>query len=211
MTNPFAALRRRVTRTEAMTRHHASLILLLLIAVLVGGSAQMRVASAQGVLDKFVYLPLVFRSDACALLDTEARIVESMRTHPEQKRASLTCDPILERVARERALDMAVRHYFGHVNPDGFAANYLVRQAGYPLPAGYGSNPDDNNIESIAAGYATPDAVWAEWMASAGHREHLLGLSPFFAEQIEYGIGYAYDPNSDDKHYWVVITAKREP
>ena len=106
---------------------------------------------------------------------------------------------------------MSGSEYFGHVNPDGYGPNYLVRQAGYPLPTWYDPAPDGNNIESIAAGYPTPDAVWNAWMTSPAHRNHLLGLDPFWADQIEYGIGYVYDPESDYDHYWVVITAYKEP
>jgi uncharacterized protein YkwD len=48
-------------------------------------------------------------------------------------------------------------------------------------------------------------------MDSTGHRTHLLGLDSFYAEQVEYGVGYTYDPASPYHHYWVVITAKPGP
>ncbi len=158
-----------------------------------------------------VYLPLVSKASACALSTQEAEVARYMLEHPEQQRPSLTCHPILARVARERAEDMARRGYFSHVTPEGYGPNYLVRQAGYVLPTYYDQRPDANNIESIAAGYPSANAVWNGWMSSSGHRTHLLGLIPFFAEQVEYGIGYAYDPNSPYIHYWVVITAKPGP
>jgi len=101
--------------------------------------------------------------------------------------------------------------YFAHTNPDGFGPNYLVHQAGYVLPSYYGTEPDANNIESIAGGYPTAVATWQVWMGSPGHRAHLLGLTAFWVEQIEYGVGYAYDPTSPYRHYWVVITAKPGP
>jgi hypothetical protein len=196
-------------KTIVKRRLNAAAIFMLLSLIL-AGSARLDLASAQTTLDKFAYLPLVMRSDACQLSPAEARIVELMQTHPEQMRPGLTCDPILATVARERAQDMATRGYFGHVNPDGYGPNCLVIMAGYPLPAWYAPCPDGNNIESIAGGYSTPDAAWQGWMNSTGHRTHLLGLSSFFAEQIEYGIGYVYDPDSQYGHYWVAITAKRE-
>ncbi len=158
-----------------------------------------------------VYLPLVARGNACGFNAAEERIAQLMSSSPEQQRPSVTCNATLAQVARERAGDMARRGYFSHVNPDGFGPNYLVTQAGYVLPAYYDPAPTGNSIESIAAGYGTPDAAWQGWMQSSFHRTHLLGLSAFFAEQIEYGIGYAYDPASPDDHYWVVITAKRGP
>jgi len=170
-----------------------------------------QVAAQSGTLTPRAYLPLVIKAPACSPNAQEQQIALYMIEHPDQKRFSLTCHPILARVARERAEDMARRHYFSHVNPDGFGPNYLVLQAGYVLPSFYSTALDANNIESIAAGYSTAEAAWQGWMSSDVHREHLLGLSSFFAEQIEYGIGYAYDPASPWDHYWVVITAKPGP
>lgn len=160
------------------------------------------------------FIPLAAKNSpppSCSLNPEEEQIAQYMIEHPDQQRPSLTCHPILARVARERAEDMAMRHYFDHTNPDGYGPNYLVRQAGYVLPSYYGTEPDANNIESIAGGYSTPGAAWQAWMNSSGHRSHLLGLHPFYAEQIEYGIGYVYDPSSDYRYYWVVITAKPGP
>jgi uncharacterized protein YkwD len=161
-----------------------------------------------------LFLPIVVGEEppsGCAPNLQEAQIAQFMIEHPEQQRPSLTCHPILAQVARERAQDMADRHYFSHVNPDGYGPNYLVEQAGYDLPSYYDSTPDANNIESIAGGYATAEAAWQGWMNSPGHRTHLLGLDPFWAEQIDYGIGYVYEADSDYGHYWVVITAKPGP
>lgn len=105
---------------------------------------------------------------------------------------------------------MARRNYFGHINPDGIGANYLVSQAGYLLTKSYGKSKSSNNIETIASGNKTPEDVWAAWMGSSAHKRHLLGLTKSYAEQTDYGIGYAYVPESQWKHYWVVIIAKRD-
>lgn len=140
--------------------------------------------------------------------ELEKRIATFLKQDPNQQRASLTYNAILARVARERARDMGQRNYFGHVNPDGIGANYLVTQAGYVLPDFYGSNKSSNNIESIAAGSETAEEAWSRWMNSTAHRTHLLGLTKFYAEQVEYGVGHAFAPDSRYKHYWVVITAK---
>jgi uncharacterized protein YkwD len=141
----------------------------------------------------------------------EERVAQLLRAASGQRRASLTPNPVLARVARERAGDMAGRRYFDHVTPDGLGPNAIVRAAGYPLPAFYGQDPTSNNIESIGAGYRTPEAVVEGWLASESHRAHVLGLDPLFAEQIEYGIGYVADPTTAYGHYWVLITAKRGP
>lgn len=157
------------------------------------------------------FLPLVARYSptACTLNEQEQNLATLMIEDPRQQRLSLTCHPILAQVARERAQDMVDRHYFSHTNPDGYGPNYLVMQAGYVLPSYYDSTPEGNNIESIGGGYPTANAAWEGWMNSSGHRTHLLGEIPFFADQIEYGIGYTR--GGDYSHYWVVITAKPGP
>lgn len=138
----------------------------------------------------------------------EAGIASFMKRSNNQRRRSLTYNAILARVARQRAYDMGNRDYFDHVNPDGIGPNYLVTRAGYALPDFYGKNRSSNNVESIAAGNETAEDTWVQWMGSTGHRTHILGLDKFYAEQTEYGVGYAYVPGSRYEHYWVVITAK---
>ena len=141
----------------------------------------------------------------------EQAIAQKMITDSNQGRPFLTLDPTLVQVARARARDLAVRDYFSHVNPDGVGPNYLVRQAGYQLPAWWGTDPAANNIESIAAGYSTADATWTQWMNSPDHRTHILGLNSFYATETSYGIGYYYDATSTYRYYWVIITAPPQP
>lgn len=158
-----------------------------------------------------VYLPVVFGPPACGLNSKEQAIATFMQQDSAQQRPSLTCNTILAQVARQRAEDMAQRNYFSHTTPEGYGPNYLVTQAGYVLPSFYSSDLDANNIESIAAGNSTASATWQQWMNSPGHQTHLLGLNSFYAEQIQYGIGYAENPSSRYRYYWVVITAKPGP
>lgn len=141
----------------------------------------------------------------------EQQIASMMISNSQQGRPSLTLDPILAGVARARAMDMAKRNYFDHVNPDGVAANYLVRKAGYKLPDWWGTDPKANYIESIAGGFATAQDVWTGWMNSPEHRTHILGLNAFYATETSYGIGYYYDSGSTYKNYWVIITAPPAP
>ena len=139
----------------------------------------------------------------------EQAIAVHLSTDSNQHRPELIFDPILAQVARERAADMAARGYFAHVNPDGVAANYLVSNAGYGLPIVWGTNQQNNYIESIGAGYDLADQVWNAWMNSIDHRTHLLALDSdgFFATETHYGIGYVKVPGSEFVSYWVVITA----
>lgn len=130
-----------------------------------------------------------------------------------QKRvkSQMRIDDRLVQVARARAMDMARRNYFDHVNPDGVAANFLVRATGYQLPSHYSTSPRGNNIESIGAGYINANEAWSGWMNSAGHKVHLLASDSFYRDQTSYGVGHFYDPNSRYKHYWVVLTAPPSP
>lgn len=145
---------------------------------------------------------------ACTLNEQEQRIATLLLEAPNQGRVQLICNPTLAAVARARALDMGQRAYFGHVNPDGQGPNYLARAAGYTLPAEYSTAVNSNNIESIGAGAGDADTMWNSWMASSKHVTHILGGNSFFAEQIEYGIGYAQVPGSPYQFYWVFISSK---
>jgi hypothetical protein len=184
-----------------------ALVLLLLLLAL-GGAPARGASLDEPDLEPRAYLPFIARR-ACKPDHQEQQLAALMASDPGQQRPSLTFHPILAQVARERAQDMVDRRYFSHTNPDGFGPNYLVRQAGYVLPSFYGTARDANNVESIAAGKSSASMTWAQWMDSDDHKRHLLGTVSFFAEQIEYGIGYAC--GGPYGHYWVVITAKPGP
>jgi hypothetical protein len=152
-------------------------------------------------------LPSAFAS-AVVFTPQEQEIFNDLH---QSARPFIVADPILTKVARDRARDMAVRGYFAHVNPDGVAANYLVQQAGYDLPDSYGSGKSDNYIESISAGRATASEAWGDWMGSAPHKKHLMAEDSFYAEQTSVGVGFYEDPGSEYQYYWVVITAPPQP
>lgn len=185
--------------------------LLLNLAVLTAIFLSACLLSSQAIAQNSkIFLPIIIKP-ICLSQAQEQELANLLLNDPGQQHPVLTCHPILAQVARQRAEDMAQRDYFDHVTPEGYGPNYLVRQAGYVLPSYYSTALDANNIESIAAGNATAAATWQQWMGSTPHRTQLLGLGSFFAEQTEYGIGYAYNPNSQFRYYWVVITAKRGP
>lgn len=158
-------------------------------------------------MDYQVFLPLITYAK-CLTNEQEEALANLIKTHPNQQRIVMNCDPILAQVAHERALDMGTRNYFNHVNPDGHGPNYLVQQAGYILPSFYDQSKKANNIESIYAGSPDPERAMDVWLGSDGHHNHILGQHSFYAEQTDYGIGYAYVPGSRYGHYWVVITAR---
>lgn len=154
------------------------------------------------------YTPAQVRwSDSVSAM-REGEFARILTTAREQRRTALTRNATLDSVARARAWDMATRGYFAHVNPDGLGPNTLLARAGYPLPAAYDHRPAGNNVESLAAGYRDARAAWRYFMGSPHHRTHLLGLEPRFAGQTEFGMGYAWRPNSRYGHYWVVLIAE---
>jgi len=160
--------------------------------------------------EEMIYLPMILSPGSCGLSSEETAVANYAMNHPDQGRTVMQCDSTLAQVARAKAEDMAARCYFGHVDPDGIGPNYKTRAAGYDLPTWYSTSIEGNNIESIAAGYATPEAAWNAWLNSAGHRTHVLAESSFWADQTNYGIGYYYDANSPYRHYWVFISAPPE-
>ena len=133
------------------------------------------------------------------------RLIEN---YAQQRRLGMRRNAILSEVARQRAEDMARRSYFNHTNPDGIGPNHLIRQKGYVLPGFYDSSLAGNNVESIAAGDATAAGTFKQWLNSAGHRSHVLGETPFYRDQVDYGVGFAQSPTSPFRYYWVFLSAK---
>jgi hypothetical protein len=74
---------------------------------------------------------------------------------------------------------MAVRNFFMHCDPDT-SSSHASRIAATGYAASY-------SAENIAAGFSTPSAVMAAWMASGGHQGNILSTN---AREI--GVGYYY-------------------
>jgi len=189
----------------------ATLAALMVLLSLLGTG---RTAAAQS--GGTLYLPMISANavsaanQACELNAREEAVLKLVAEDPGQQRKEIRCNPVLARVARERARDMATRGYFNHVNPDGYGPNYLVRAAGYSLPDWYDKSDTANNIESIGGGYTDAHAVFQAWLSSEYHRIHVLGTVGFYAEQEEIGIGFYEDADSPYGTYWVFISAPKE-
>lgn len=140
----------------------------------------------------------------------EIEIANLTIQHPAQARASMVYDPRLNVVARAKAMDLGRRAYFAHVDPDGYGPNKAVKLAGFNLPGWWGEALEANYIESIAGGYANAQAAFDGWMASAGHKRHILAETDFYAGQTRYGVGYAQVPGSPYNRYYVFISAPAE-
>lgn len=102
-------------------------------------------------------------ADAAQVSDAVFCLSNQIRAHyglPAFRR-----DGRLDVAAALHSLDMGVRDFFAHTNPDGLDPTARAAAQGYPLGAG----------ENIAYGYADARAVVLGWMASAGHCRNLLG------------------------------------
>jgi uncharacterized protein YkwD len=101
--------------------------------------------------------------------------------------APLTIDPRLMAAAQLHSADMARRHYFAHVDPDGKSPGDRVEAQGYRWSV---------VAENIAAGPRTPEDVIAAWMNSPEHRANILD-----SRLTQIGVGYA---TADDEYgtYW---------
>jgi hypothetical protein len=141
----------------------------------------------------------------------EMALSKRIWTHSGQGRNKMTLDPILCKVARQRAADMARQDYFGHVNPLGQGPNYLVRRAGFALPAYYDRSRSGNNIESIGMGISTPREIVSLWCSSSGHRPHVLGENSFYKAQTAVGVGIYRSTRPPFCKYYVFLSAPPNP
>jgi uncharacterized protein YkwD len=110
----------------------------------------------------------------------------------------LTENAMLDRAAVLHSLDMAQRHYFEHVDPDGVGPDARIMRQGYP-PILVGENL------AWAETFKSPPAVIVSlWMKSPGHRANIL--EPRYRE---IGIGMAYqapEPHPDPNQSAIYTT-----
>lgn len=84
------------------------------------------------------------------------------------------------------SLDMDLRNFFSHTNPDDIGpAQRLTNQGVEWTAAG----------ENIARGYPTPGSVMSAWMDSSGHRANIL--SPYYTH-----LGVGVHIGGDDGPWW---------
>jgi uncharacterized protein YkwD len=115
----------------------------------------------------------------------------------------LAWDPRLIQAALGHSQDMNDRNYFSHVTPDGIDPGARIAAAGFAASS-YG--------ESIAAGYATPDAALSaliidNGVSNLGHRRHLLAIDAVFRDQNAVGIGIVQNGSGTYQDYYTIDTA----
>lgn len=118
-----------------------------------------------------------------------------------QARAEAGCEPLrgsdlLDRIALRHSRDMAENDFLGHSDARGRDHITRARSAGFPTR--YVG-------ENVAAGNASPLRTFKQWMNSPPHRKNILDCS-----FTELGVGYAYEPNSEWKHYWTQMFGDKQ-
>ncbi|OQP56356.1 CAP domain-containing protein [Niastella populi] len=154
------------------------------------------------------------------------QLINTIRSSPEKyykelqlssklriTRTPLRWNDTLARVAEAKALDMAKRNYFNHVNPDGYGINFFINQSGYKLNTDWLKDKKENFFESIASGHdsgiaAVKSLIIDEGDATKGHRNHLLGVTDWDASLYDIGIGFVKSDGGDYQSYICIIIAK---
>ncbi len=157
----------------------------------------------------FLYLLNEARSDPAAYQQREGLTLDLSGV---AQRQPLAWNAVLQQAAQFHSTEMAVYNYFAHQSAvTGQWPNANVRAHGYNLPSWFPG--DSNYLESIGAGTfrTTAQAGLKPLIISDSHRDHLLGIDAFNADQREAGIGFAQNPNSTYTNYWTVHATRSEP
>ncbi len=157
----------------------------------------------------FLYLLNEARSDPAAYQRAEGLTIDLSGV---AKKQPLAWNASLQNSAQFHSAEMATNNYFAHQSAvTGQWPNANVRAHGYNLPSWF---PSDNNyLESIGAGTnrTTAKEGLKPLIISETHRNHLLGIDAFNADQREAGIGYARNASSRFTNYWTVHATRTEP
>ena len=183
----------------------------------------------------FILILSSFQSGNKARLDKlEARhafeYLNQIRTNPSKfqqkfpflsqhklKKTALTWNEQLAKVAETKALDMANRKYFAHVDPEGYGMNYYIHKGGYKLHKDWLKSKRSNNFESLAYGLKDGEStintlIIDKGIPGLGHRKHLLGINDWNSSLTDIGIGFAsIDRNAGYLETYVcIIIAKHD-
>lgn len=131
----------------------------------------------------------------------------------------LVWNDTLAKVAEEKALDMANKNYFGHVDKKGRGINYYLDQAGFRLDENWLDDKKNNYFESLQAGAKTGEdairyLIIDKGVPGYGHRKHLLGLDDWNKKHTAIGIAYYRLPDDSKSKFYsytVVIIAHHGP
>lgn len=128
---------------------------------------------------------------------------------------NLVWNDTLAQLAEARAMDMAEKDYFSHTNKKGEGVNIQIHRAGYLLDEVFIKKKKENSFESIAFGYDTGiesirNLIIDKGINPPNHRKHLLGMTSFWANCYDCGIGFVKTDNPEKSSYICVIIAKHK-
>lgn len=158
--------------------------------------AMIQVASAASVLRSTGVHDEVAASTADRLLQTytdgdDFQALMLKAVNAERSKAgleSLCTNAKLQAAAQGHSDDMASEDFMSHEGSDGSTMSERVTAQDYNWTA---------LAENVAAGQVDVDAVMDSWMDSPGHKVNILD-----ATYTQFGTGYAYNEDSEYKHYW---------
>ncbi|MGN6164964.1 MAG: CAP domain-containing protein [Flavisolibacter sp.] len=180
----------------------------------------------------FAFIGLSYLAPTPEILPKEGQaafnLLNDIRKHPKdyissfpflkdvQPTYELKWNDTLAQVAESKALDMARRNYFAHVDQDGYGINHYIHKAGYKLEPDWIRKPQQNLFESCNAGAHNGEEairmlLTDNGVPSLGHRIHLLGLDSWSSSLVDIGIGFAKaDKGNNYISYTCIIIAKHK-
>lgn len=144
--------------------------------------------------------PLSATTDDPGTLTFESELLRLVNDHRASKGLPALIDSsALRAAARGHSRHMIEHRFFAHASPEGLSPGDRLTLNGIAW-TGVGEN--------IAAGYATPQAAFDAWMASADHRGNIES-----AQWTHAGVGYAIDPSPTEEfphaHLWTQNFVRR--
>jgi uncharacterized protein YkwD len=138
--------------------------------------------------------PTVIPSENAAFVDRVVELINAVRL--QEGLEPLSPAASLMEAAQRQARAMAEADRLSHTDPDGSTVEGRVQAAGYGGWTALG--------EVLAAGFASPEAVVAQWLAHPEHRARLL--DPTYKEV---GVGYYYLSDTTYGYWWAVDLGAR--
>jgi hypothetical protein len=130
-------------------------------------------------------------------------------------RPALIWNDSLAVVAEHKAMSMAFKGYFGHVDPDGYGINYYINKS-YPLADDQLKDKKQSNLEAIQGGAPSGEVAIKYIVTNFGNedatgRQLVLGEGDLNGSLNEVGIGYVHATTSNKyTSYTVIILAKKK-
>jgi uncharacterized protein YkwD len=102
--------------------------------------------------------------------------------------------------AQNHAADMAARHYFAHVSPEGHGLGDRIAPTGYIPPAGGWTVSENLGFGTMML--SSPLAITVGWLNSEVHRENMLD-----PEVDNIGVGLGFGPVADGEQSGTIYVA----